>query len=193
MYYVMKMDMALTSKFIYFRKKPREYDGSLWRAGEALPAPPPMMTLTAEDEKPTALSDLLLAPSDMLVFSPKLMACLDEAGVSNIEYFKVRLVDKKSSKTTDDYRLANVIGSVGCLDVDNSQVTPFGDGEGYQSVREFNLIENRIKPLPGMKGKPLVFRLAEFTYHVLSHESIKAACAKNKITGVKFIPTKEFA
>jgi hypothetical protein len=193
MYYVMKVDLGLTSKFIYFRNKPSEYDGSLWRSGEALPAPPPPMILTAEDEKPTALSDLLLAPSDMLVFSPRLIACLDAVGVNNIEYFPIRLVDKKNDKTMDDYRLANIVGSIACLDVDSSEVTPFSDGIGYLAVEEFNLLEDRIKPLPGMRNKPLIFRLAEFKYHVLTDELIKVACENSKITGVEFVPTQEYA
>jgi hypothetical protein len=192
-YYVMQMDMGLTSKFIYFRDRPPEYDGSLWRAGDPLAVPPAAMTLTAVDEKPTALSDLLLAPSDMLVFSPKLVACLDAASVKNIEYFPIRLVDKKTGKITDDYRVANVLGSIACLDVDNSVVKSFADGEGYRAVEEFNLLEDRIKPLPGTKGKPLIFRLAEFKYHLLADESIKTACEGNKITGVEFVPTQEYA
>ena len=192
MYYVMQMDMGQTSKFIYFRKAPSGYDSSLLRTGEPLSAPPPLVTLIAEDEEPTAVSDMVLAPSDMLIFSPKLIACLDAEGVENIEYFPIRLVDKKTGNTFDDYRLANIIGSIDCLDVDSSDVTPFEDG-GYMSVEQFSLLDDSIKPLPGTKTNPLIFRLGEFKFHLLAHESIKAACEKNNITGVEFVPTEEYA
>ena len=192
MYYVMQMDMGLSSKFIYFREEPDGYDPSLLRTGEALEEPPPLVTLTA-DEKPTVISDLVLAPADMLIFSPKLMACLADVGVKNIQYFPIRLVEKKAKKVTDDYRLANIVGSVACLDVENSEVTKLSSGRGFRAVEQFNLLEDRIKPLPGTKTKPLLFRLAEFKYHVIADEAIKATCEKNKITGAEFVPTQEYA
>lgn len=193
MYYVLQMDMGRTAKFIYFRKPPTGYDDALLRAGESVKVGPSNLVLTAEDEKPTALSDLLLAPSDMLVMSPKLISCLSDLGVGNLQYFPIRLVDKKRGKTTDDYRLANVVGSIPCLDVDHSVVKRFPTSDRYRVVEQFSLLEDRITPLPGTKAKPLIFRLDEFKYHVLAHEAVKAACENAKITGIEFVPTSEYA
>jgi hypothetical protein len=192
MYYVMEMDTRLTAKFIYFRNEPAGFKGSLWRTGERLKAPPAQMTLIAEDEKPTALSDMLLTSADLHVYSPKLMGTLGSAGVSNMEYFPIIVVDKKRGVTRDDYRVANIVGNVACLDVANSSVDTFEDGKGYRSVEEFSLLEDRIRPLPGMKNPPLIFRLAEFQYHVIAHESLKAACERDGITGVRFVRTQDF-
>jgi membrane carboxypeptidase/penicillin-binding protein len=192
MYYVMQMAMGQSSKFIYFREEAEGYDDSLLRTGEKLKEPPPAVTLTAKEEKPTAISDLVLAPSDMLIFSPKLRTCLDEAGVTNIQYFPIRLVDRKTKQTTDEYRLANIVGAIACLDVENSEVTRLLNGKGFSAVEQFNLLEDRIR-WPGTKEKPLIFRLAEFKFHVLADQSIKAICEKNKISGVEFVPTQDYA
>jgi Immunity protein family (Imm11) len=193
MHYVMKMDTRLAAKFIYFRKEPAGFKGALWRTGEKVTSPPAPMTVIAEDEKPTKLSDMLLLNADLHVYSPKMRATLDAAGVTNIEYFPITVIDQARGKTWDDYRVANILGNIACLDIDKSVVKPFADGVGYRVVEEFHLIEERIRPLPGMKTPPVLFRLAEFPFYVIAHESLKAACESAGLTGVRFIRTKDVA
>jgi hypothetical protein len=192
MYYVLEMNTKLTSKFIYFRKGPAGLDIEAWQTGNKFESPPAALTMEAEDEIPSELSDLLLAKVELHVCSPKLMVTLAAAGVTNIEYFPVTVVDKKRGITRTDYRAANILGAVACLDVDNSKVDTFTNGSGYSSVEEFSLLEDQIKPLPSMKSPPLLFRLAEFTYHVIAHQSLKDAFERDGITGARFIPTQDY-
>ncbi len=192
MYYVFEMNTKLTNKFIYFRKGPAGLDIDAWQAGERFKTPPAALTLEAEDEIPSELSDLLLAKVELHVCSPKLMATLAAAGVTNVEYFPVTVVDKKRGITRADYCAANILGTVACLDVDNSEVATFSNGSGYSSVEEFKLLEDKIQPLPGMKAPPLLFRLAEFKFHVIAHQSLKDAFERDGITGARFIPTQDY-
>ena len=192
MYYVFESNTKLAAKFIYFRTPPKGLDSGAWRVGEKFRAPPAEMTLVAEDEIPSELSDMLLARGELHVYSPRLMATLAAAGVTNIEYFPITVVDKKRGVTRADYRIANILGSVACLDVDNAELTKYADGVGYSSVEEYSLLEDRIQPLPGMKAPPLLFRLAEFKFHVIAHQSIKDAFERDGITGARFIPTQDY-
>ena len=192
-YYVMEMNTRLTNKFIYFRNQPEGLNIAAWQTGEKFMTPPSQMTLVAEDEIPSEMSDMLLARVELHVYSSRLMATLASAGVTNIEYFPITVVDKKRNVTRTDYQVANIIGSVACLDVSNSGVDTFSDGSGYSSVEEFSLLEDRIQALPGMKAPPLLFRLAEFKFHVIAHEALKNAFERDGITGVRFIPTQDYA
>jgi len=191
MYDVMEQDTRLTSQFIYFRKDQARVS-SQWKTGERFQTPLAPLTLIAEDEVPSALSDMLLVKNRLHIYSPKMREVLASIGVSNIEYQPITLIDKKRGVTWEDYRAANIIGKVACLDVDNSEVKSFADGAGYRVVDEFRLLEDQIKPLPGMKEPPRLFRLAEFIYHVIAHESVKEAFAREGVTGVLFTPTQEY-
>jgi hypothetical protein len=190
MYYVIDKHIEAAGKFIFFGEEPEGWRTKTWITGEKLPDPAPLLTLSAEDDRTSALSDLLLTQFNLLVCSPRLRGAFDAAGVNNIEYVPVKVEDRTTGATYEDYRIANVVGSIACLDVANSEVATFDSGK-YRSVEAFSLLEDRIQPLPGMKSAPLIFRLAEFKYHVLAHESVKAACEKAKITGVKFIRTQD--
>jgi len=191
MYYLVQMDTRLTSDFIYFRNDPENYRVKLWITGEPLQAPPGDITLVADDEKPSAVSDLVLARVDIQIHSPKLVQALQAAGVDNIEYFPVTLIDKKRGVTRTDYQVANIIGKVACLDVDHSEAPKMLNGNGYRSVKKFRLLEDQIKPLPGTTTPPQLFRLAEFSFHVIAHESLKNKLEQAGVTGIEFIRTED--
>ena len=57
MFYVFSGDAGLTSKFIYFRELPADFEAAVWMTGERFQVPPAPMTLVAQDEKPDRLSD----------------------------------------------------------------------------------------------------------------------------------------
>lgn len=192
MHYVMKCDFGLTNQFVFFRKEAQGWDASAWRTGEPLKAPPPPIELIADGEEPTAFSDLLLAKNGLHAYSGKLRSTLQRAGVDNIEYAPIKVIDASHGTSSDDYRIANILGLVACLDDDNSVVKKLANGKGNRVVKEFALLEDRITPLPGRTEPPRLFRLAEFSYHVIAHESIKTACEVAGITGVEFIRTQDF-
>jgi hypothetical protein len=192
MYYVFEMNTKLTTKFIYFRNEPAGLNIDEWQTGEKFRTPPAEISMVAEDEIPSELSDMLLAKVELHVYSPKLMATMASAGITNLEYFPITVVDQKRGVTRTDYRAANILGSVACLDVKNAELDEFSDGSGYSTVEEFDLLEDRIVPLPGMKSPPLLFRLGEFKFHVIAHQSLKDAFERDGITGARFIPTQDY-
>jgi uncharacterized protein DUF1629 len=192
MYYVMQRDTRLAGKYVYFGDEPDGYDGDQWRTGTEMKPPPPTMTLVSQDDRTTKLSDMLLNAADLQVYSPKLVATLTAAGVDNIQYFPITIVHGKKSKSHADYKVANIIGLISCVDIGHSNVSYFRGSKDIQSIEEFKILEDRIVPLKGKKSRPLIFRLGESEFIVLAHESIKKAFEKDGITGARFIPTEQF-
>ncbi len=192
MYYVFGNDTRLTSKFIFYRDLPDDFESARWTSGERFKVAPTPMTLVAADEKPDTLSDFALVSGRLHVYSPKLRATLAKAGVTNIEYVPITLVDAKRGVTVSDYCVANIIGKVDCLDPAHSTVGTFSDGVGYSAVEEFTLIDARIQPVDGMSTPPQLFRLGEFRYHVIASASLKAAFERDGITGARFVATTDF-
>ena len=191
MYYVMQRETESAGKYVYFSEEPDGYDGDSWRTGSPM-APAGPMTLVMQDDRTNKLSDMLLNAADLQVYSPKLVASLKAAGVDNIQYFPITIVDEATGKTRDDYRVANILGKIACVDLENSNVSYFRGSNDIRSVEEFSLLEDRIQPLPGQKKAPLLFRLHESEFIVIAHESVKGALERDGITGVKFTPTNEF-
>ncbi len=191
MHYVFTHDLSTTDRFLYFKEVPDEIDGSAWRSGRAFEQAPPASTLVTRSEPGRVLSDLVLVVDSLLIFSPRLRACLETAGVTNVDYYPITLVDTRTDTTTD-YRIANVVGSLACLDEARSVVRKVAKSGKIFGLDKFHLDERRIVPLPRTTGLPKIFRLEELRTRLLVDESIKSACEAANITGIRFVPTPEY-
>lgn len=194
MYYVWEKDFRLTSKFACFNKEPDGYSIDVWPRGESLLHDPPHLTLETDEDRPTALSDLLLTSSsyDLQFFSPKLVRLFDRIGVKNIAYYPVTVINHETGDAITNYKAAHIIGKIPCLDIQNSKYEYFSDSEDIMFLEEFTIFEEKITPLREGGEKPLIFRLAEFEYIIVVAEIIKSECEKEGITGVKFTKPSEY-
>src|SRR5262249_59683198 len=113
---------------------------------------------------------------------PKAITVLEEMGVDNLEYFPVQIKHKKAKDVEKSYRVANVVGKIDCLDKKHAKFTTFPDEDEISYLSKYKIFEDKIQPKAGKKP-PLVFRLGEFTYHVLAHESVKKAFEKAGLSG----------
>jgi hypothetical protein len=80
------------------------------------PVSPVSLTLSAWGRSP---SDLLELPC--LAVSNRLRSALDRAGVDNVQYFEAAVSMEHSDEVFPDYWLANVIGSVACVDPESTR------------------------------------------------------------------------
>jgi hypothetical protein len=192
-FYVMDADSAAGRRFAFFDGSPPGYDRLAWTTGLPMPAiPVEPMVITADNKKVAPPSDAVLSVLDLPIFSPRLRALLAACGASNIEYAPVRLVDPASGTTIDDFMAANVLGLVDCIDEQNSQIERSGRTGRIMSLEEFQLRPERVLPLAGMSAAPVIFRLRDFRSLVIASEALKAACEREKVTGLKFVPTGKF-
>lgn len=192
MYYVWQQDIGLVdeNKYAYFDDDPNGYELTDWVSGDRNKTLPEL-TLTTDPECVTKLSDLLLTRFDLQVYSKKLMDLLNECGIKNIDYYSVKVIKHDSGEEVDSYRAANIVGKIPCLDVDNSECRYSSKTKAINGLDEFSIFEDKVKATKEMNCEPLFFRLAEFKYIILVHETVKQRIEDEGITGVEFIKPED--
>jgi hypothetical protein len=191
MYYVWKQDLTLEDDFATFTNEPDAFDPQLWTSAEELDAPP-SFDLADDSDSPTTLSDVLLTSFPLQVFSPKLKSLLRDIGVRNIQYFPIAISGREDREEVTAHQIANIVGAIDCLDFDHSRYARSqGDGSIIR-VSKFRIRPDAVKWSASDGTVPLLFRLGEFKRHILVHESVKDACQKAGITGVKFVPPEAY-
>jgi uncharacterized protein DUF1629 len=192
MYFVWRSNAALSNTYMYVPQLPSDLRHKDWITGEPVTNDPKVATLTGKDDSPTTLSDVIVGGFNFPVLSPNAISVLETTGVDNIEYFPIKIKNWKTGELDKSYKIANIVGLVYCLDKEHATFRTFDDGE-IRALQHYRILEDKILPKGRGKKAPLIFRLGEFRYHVLAHESVKTAFEKEKITGSEFIAPKEFA
>ncbi len=192
MYFVFQSDKGLVGEYAHFDGDPEGYDRANWISGDQLKVAPPTLRLETNPDYSTKLTDLLLTRINLLVFSPNLSAVLDKCGVKNIDYYPVEVVSHEDGSIDPTYRAANIYGTVNCLDEENSTVHHSSMSGTIQRLKKFSIHEDRVSASPDMKCNPLLFRLGEFKYIILAHESVRSAVEGEGLTGIEFVETKKY-
>lgn len=198
MYFVMKPDARLVEKkFMVFgpdslQGTDETFDYLQFARGTALGRKAKPIALSDVNKRKQPLGDLLFNALGLDIHSTKLRATLADLGVTNIEYIPTKLTDQTAKREIIDYQLANFLGLLtGVVDLKNSRVIK-GTRKPIIGIEEFQLLEKNVKPLPGMKKAPLIFRVAEHPTLVIAHEAVKDRCEADGLTGVHFVPTTEW-
>ncbi|NOZ52463.1 MAG: hypothetical protein GXP08_04865 [Gammaproteobacteria bacterium] len=74
-----------------------------------------------EDHSGMRLLDFVANHLTYLIVSKKVKQVLQQEGVDNIEYWPVLIYDQKKRLASSDYCILNVLGTVDCLDHENSE------------------------------------------------------------------------
>jgi hypothetical protein len=77
---------------------------------------------TVRSGKPT-LPDYLMNSEQWLAISGPLRACLEKAGVPDVEYLPVQVIDPTGLPLSDSYSIAHTLNSPDCLDLKASGAT----------------------------------------------------------------------
>ncbi|MCF6323059.1 MAG: hypothetical protein L3J89_01835 [Gammaproteobacteria bacterium] len=120
-----------------------------------------------------------------LVFSARLCELLHKVMVDNIQYFDFDIISPKDSKIYTNYKIANVVGLVDCVDKDKSDLT-FYDSGTIEFIDKLVLDETKI-PL-----ELKIFRLLNRTTLPVVHQSVKDAILNAGITGCLFYKPEEY-
>ncbi len=143
------------------------------------------LTLSKKSRRGNMTDRLVITAVYGLVFSTRLRELLDSLGIDNIEYYTLEIVDPRTGKKFSDYRIANVVGLVDCVDREKSDCKYFDDGE-IKRIHKLVLDESRIP------SKLRIFRLAGRTVLTVVHQSIKEAIESAGITGCVFYRPEEY-
>jgi hypothetical protein len=191
MYYVWTRDLDLDEDFAFFSDEPDGFDPNFWISAEKIVAPP-AIELVGDTDSPATLSDLLLTGFQLQVFSPRLVSLLTDMQIQNVQYLPIRIINHETREVETTYRIANIVGAIDCLDLKNCEYARSRGSGNIIRVSKFGIIPEKIMALVGMQGPPLIFRLGEFKRHILVHESVREACQRAGITGLKFTPPETY-
>lgn len=120
-----------------------------------------------------------------LVFSSRLRELLARIKVENIEYYNLDILNPKNGIKYSDYKVANVVGLVDCIDIEKSDLKYFDDGD-IKRIRKMFLNESKIPP------ELRIFRLAKRPILTVVHQSIKDAITDAGMTGCVFYKPEEY-
>ena len=123
------------------------------------------------------LPDLFL--NSIPLFSDRLLAALDAAGVDNIVRYSVEISDLAGG-VRRDYKAVNIVGAVRCADLDRSEYLE-GMEPPVMAFQRLVIDEARARDLP-------LFRLAESSLVILVAERVKRALAAASLLGVEVAP-----
>ncbi len=120
------------------------------------------------------------------IFSNKTVELLKVLNIENIELIDFEIYDPQQDKIYDDYKIANIIGVVDCVDFDRSDLKFYEDGD---IKRIWKLVLNESKIPEEMK----IFRLEKFKLLIVVHDDIKKAFEAAGITGCVFYRPEDYS
>jgi len=158
--------------------------GQDFEAGRSITADLPRVDFIVHPQR-TLLDYQLNVPGLPLV-SGALLEALAGEGVDNIEYFAAGLVTKAGKVLRDDYRLANVVGTVACFDWDKSKYD-----ERYRARGVAGRIEELVLDTRKIDGQRL-FRMAEAPRILLGADGVRRALESRGIRGIAFTEPADY-
>jgi hypothetical protein len=192
MHFVWQSDVTLYEDFMFVSRSPDGLNHGEWIRGERLATKPKAFTLVGDSKYASALSDMVLTQFQLPVLSPRAVETLHDLGIENIECFPVTIKRPKVTAAEKSYKIVNIVGLINCLDKSHAIFETFSANPNkLSSLRQYRILEDRIAETASGKKPPLIFRLGEFPYHALVHESVKEAFEQRQLTGAKFTPPEK--
>jgi len=181
-FFVIDQDMVTTNRPITLGELPEDLDPLDLIQGHRLQPREKPIALRLRETSGDFCPDMItyLIP----LFSDKLRQALDALGIDNIDYYAVRLTHPRNVEIDTTYWLANVVGSVECLDVENSNVTR-KEGRKTYKIKSFVIDESRV-------GDARLFRLAEKKTIILIDQTLKDELEKLDLKDVRILNTREY-
>lgn len=127
------------------------------------------------------LTDYLANVYRWLIVSSDFRRLTAEFMANDVQYLPIRVTDRKSGRSAEDYCAANVITTVDAFDPENSEYDVFeAKGKKVMFVRKYALHKSKI-------GGKHIFRLEKDTIPIFVSEAIKDIIKKNRLTGFDFL------
>ncbi len=131
-----------------------------------------------------SLTDNLPAPGIRgLLVSGRVRSLLEYEGIDNVQYFRIDSALGQDSPPPAGYFVANIIGRIRCVDLDESEISMVDD-----EIHGVDRLELRPEAAHALD----VFRLEALPSVVVVSDRIKNAMVSARITGVTFCEPSEF-
>jgi hypothetical protein len=121
-----------------------------------------------------------------LILRQDFVAALQEAGVDNVEYYRLVIRDPTTGESYTDYVVANIIGAVDAVDMERSEVDP--ESPPTTAVLFDNIVINEER-CQGLK----IFRPKHKLASILVSEDLKESLAAKRFSNIEFIRPEDYA
>ncbi|MFJ5763660.1 imm11 family protein [Neobacillus sp. NPDC093182] len=129
-------------------------------------------------------TDYLANDLSWFIVSSNLKRLLQGLGNNEIQYLPVRVVNLRKKALITEYFVANVLGVIEALNLENSDYGVIElDDEKVYSIRKYALNQNVIR-------NHHIFKIKGFEIPTFVSEVFKDAVLKNEITGCDFLEVK---
>jgi hypothetical protein len=142
---------------------------------------PKDVTFQLSDERGIRLSDAIPNIMRMLIVSERLKEFFEKNADLKVEYFPVKIRNRKGRLEKAQYFVANLLGGVSCLDTAKSDYVPNALRKGQ--VDYFKKIALDVSKIP---KSAKIFRLGEKMDLVLVREDLAQAMVNADLTGMQF-------
>ncbi|MCS7466709.1 hypothetical protein NZK35_08640 [Stieleria sp. ICT_E10.1] len=156
--------------------------------GSAITEEVPLIEIDIDADSGSVLTENLVANATTgLLFSEKLRKVLQSVGVDNLQYFDCVIHFAAENRDVTDYRLANIVGRVACVDESTSDFMYMpSDPTEIMMINKLGIDESKIEDL-------LMLRLHEYDQIILVHEKVKQAVTEAGISGVQFFKPEDYS
>jgi hypothetical protein len=126
--------------------------------------------------------DIINNAMGYFMISAKLKELLEQCATTEVEYLRFTLLNHKGRVASDQCFIANLIGTVDCVDVERTVGRPdvLNPGE-YSRIKNLFLLEDKIDP--DLK----LFRIASLPSVLVIREDLKNDLDSAGITGANFV------
>ncbi|MCA9139365.1 MAG: hypothetical protein KDB00_21470 [Planctomycetales bacterium] len=155
--------------------------------GSAITEDVPLIEIDIDADSGNVLTENIVANATTgLLFSSKLRDVLASVGVDNLQFFDCVIHFAAENRDLTDYRIANIVGRVACIDESTSDFMYMpSDPTEILMINKLGIDESKIEEL-------LMLRLHEYDQIILVHEKVKTAILDAGITGVQFFKPEDY-
>jgi len=150
-----------------------------------IPVPKIEFVLNDDSQAGNMTDSLSITELYGLVFSVRLQNFLNDLMVNNIQYFDLDIIDPKAKRVYTDYKIANVVGLVDCVDKEKSELKYHVSGN-IKRIKKLILDESKIP------AEMDIFRLPNRTVLTVVSERFKSAILEANITGCVFYKVEDY-
>ena len=179
MYYVLECFGPADQDRVGLGTVPR-FSGINWNLGRRFKAPPPEPIQVTLDPESRGIM-MPMFKRGIVLFRDDMIAILEDAGVNNLEQYKVIISNTQSGEQWSNYKAVNIVGTIACADLGLSDfAAPSGTALIDADFDSLVIDESKTR------GQ-MMFRLAECVSAILIHEKIKQSLEKAAIEHLDFI------
>ncbi len=130
--------------------------------------------------------NIIVAPRIGLLINKKVRTIFDSLNIDNIKYYSTRLINNNSTEIDEDYKIANIIGKIACVDKEKSELALYPDGD-------IEFIDKLVLKLDKNKDYGHIFRLSEFSPIIIISNLLKNKIEEANITGFKIYAPEDYS